>query len=85
MAAARAAPGALAPAPRRRSRRGRRPGVSALEEIQGFLRCPTPAAWIAAAPAQLGVLLVDHANCEKKAAATALSLIHRYPDDFRLL
>ena len=36
--------------------------------------------WVAAAadPANLAVLLVDHANCEKKAASTALNLIYRY-------
>ena len=30
-------------------------------------------------------MLVDHANCEKKAASTALSLINRYTDNFELL
>ena len=30
---------------------------------------------------QLGVLLVDHANCEKKAASTALGLMFAYADD----
>jgi tRNA 2-(methylsulfanyl)-N6-isopentenyladenosine37 hydroxylase len=37
-------------------------------------------AWVKAAsrPAVLPVLLVDHANCEKKAAATALSMLFRY-------
>ena len=30
--------------------------------------------------ASLEVLLLDHAHCEKKAATTAISLIHRYPD-----
>jgi tRNA 2-(methylsulfanyl)-N6-isopentenyladenosine37 hydroxylase len=29
-------------------------------------------------------LLVDHANCEKKAASTALALIFAYPDDRKL-
>jgi tRNA-(ms[2]io[6]A)-hydroxylase len=29
-------------------------------------------------------LLVDHANCEKKAASTALSLLFAYPDDSKL-
>lgn len=31
------------------------------------------------------VMLVDHANCEKKAASTALNLIYRYTDNFELL
>ena len=30
-------------------------------------------------------LLIDHANCEKKAAATALALMHRYTDNPALL
>jgi tRNA-(ms[2]io[6]A)-hydroxylase len=30
-------------------------------------------------------MLIDHANCEKKAASTALNLIYRYTDDFDLL
>jgi len=44
-----------------------------------FLDCPTPPAWIAAVGANLPTLLIDHANCERKAALTALGLIHRYP------
>jgi len=43
-----------------------------------FLGAATPAAWIDAALANLPVLLVDHANCEKKAAASAISLMNRY-------
>jgi tRNA-(ms[2]io[6]A)-hydroxylase len=31
------------------------------------------------------LLLVDHANCEKKAAGTALNLMFRYLDNFELL
>jgi tRNA-(ms[2]io[6]A)-hydroxylase len=51
-----------------------------LEPLLDFLPCCTPQAWIDAAadPANLPVLLVDHANCEKKAASTALHLMHRY-------
>ena len=29
--------------------------------------------------------MIDHANCEKKAAATAMSLMHRYTDNTTLL
>ena len=56
-------------------------------DIDAFLPCATPDAWVAAAlcPHQLATLLIDHANCEKKAAATALSLIHRYTDSGALL
>lgn len=56
-----------------------------LDDIHAFLPCPTPEAWIGAALAQLPLLLIDHANCEKKAASTALGLIHRYTDDFGML
>ena len=50
-----------------------------------FLRCPTPEAWLDAAESNLETLLIDHANCEKKAAGTALSLMYRYIDQERLL
>ena len=55
--------------------------------IQAFLPCRTPDAWVAAAlqPDQEPTLLIDHANCEKKAAATALTLMHRYTDNPVLL
>ena len=36
------------------------------------------------APTPQRELLVDHANCEKKAASTALSLIFTYADDLQL-
>jgi tRNA-(ms[2]io[6]A)-hydroxylase len=49
-----------------------------LPEIEAFLLCPTPDSWIAQALAQQEVLLIDHANCEKKAAATAVNLLFRY-------
>jgi tRNA-(ms[2]io[6]A)-hydroxylase len=51
-------------------------------EIREFLGAPTPRAWLeaAAVPEVLPMLLVDHANCEKKAASTALSLMFRYED-----
>ena len=58
-----------------------------LDAVRGFLPCETPAAWLDTAvhPDYEAVLLIDHANCEKKAAATALSLMHRYTDDPVLL
>lgn len=45
------------------------------------LAAPTPRAWFDAARESLGVLLVDHANCEKKAASTALGLMFAYAED----
>lgn len=47
--------------------------------IRSFLGTPTPEAWIRAAVDRLPELLTDHANCELKAASTALGLIYRYP------
>ncbi|HLS97225.1 MAG: tRNA isopentenyl-2-thiomethyl-A-37 hydroxylase MiaE [Porticoccaceae bacterium] len=58
---------------------------SALDEILAFLPCATPDAWLAAALDNQPLLLIDHANCEKKAASTALSLMYRYVDDLELL
>lgn len=47
----------------------------------GILKAATPPAWVTAAVADLPTLLVDHANCEKKAASTAMALIFAYPED----
>ena len=51
-----------------------------MNEVNDFLYCSTPQAWIDAVLADLPTLLIDHANCEKKAASTALNLIFRYVD-----
>lgn len=49
-----------------------------------FLQAATPAAWSKAAVRDWRLLLVDHANCEKKAASTALALMFAYPEDSAL-
>jgi tRNA-(ms[2]io[6]A)-hydroxylase len=49
-----------------------------------ILRAPTPETWVATAVARWRELLVDHANCEKKAASTALALMFAYPEDHAL-
>ena len=46
---------------------------------ESILSSPTPTAWIERAKDSLELLLIDHAHCEKKAATTAISLIHKYP------
>ena len=46
--------------------------------IQSFLLCSTPAAWLDWALQNPDILLVDHTNCEKKAASTALQMLYRY-------
>ena len=52
--------------------------MSLIPEIDAFLGCRTPDAWIEAALADQETLLIDHKNCEFKAASTALSLIAKY-------
>jgi len=48
--------------------------------IRDFLGCSTPQAWIDEAIKDIPLLLQDHANCEKKAASTAMNLLFRYND-----
>ena len=59
--------------------------MTALKEIEKFLPCKTPQRWLENAVENPELLLIDHANCEKKAASTALNLIYRYVDNFDLL
>ena len=47
---------------------------------QVALRSRTDRRWLPGALAQLDLVLVDHAHCEKKAAANALSLLQAYPE-----
>ena len=54
-------------------------------DARTLLGCATPESWYFAAAANLRTLLIDHANCEKKAAGTALSLLYRYVDKPDLL
>lgn len=56
-----------------------------LSAIRAFLPCATPSEWVEGAVQDLETLLVDHANCEKKAASTALNLMYRYVEHPRLL
>jgi len=61
--------------------------MTPLEEINAFLPCPTPDAWVQAALREENqpILLIDHAHCEKKAASTAMSLMFRYVERTDLL
>jgi tRNA-(ms[2]io[6]A)-hydroxylase len=45
------------------------------------LKVSTDAGWAPAAMRDAGAILVDHAHCELKAAANALSLVARHPGD----
>ena len=49
-------------------------------QVLEFLPCRTPQRWFEQAPEHVHTLLIDHANCEKKAAGNALSLMYRYVD-----
>jgi len=61
--------------------------TTGLAGIQQFLYCETPDTWIATAvkSENQGLLLLDHANCEKKAASTAINLMYRYVGDFEMM
>lgn len=56
-----------------------------MAEIHDFLGCETPDAWISAALKQQDILLIDHANCEKKAASTAMNLLYKHVEREDLL
>ncbi|MFW2046298.1 tRNA-(ms[2]io[6]A)-hydroxylase [Acinetobacter variabilis] len=49
-----------------------------MKPVIGFLGCKTPKAWLDEALQNLEILMQDHANCEKKAASTAMNLMFRY-------
>lgn len=59
--------------------------ASALKELEQFLPCPTPQAWLEWALQNQQLLLVDHANCEKKAASNAMTLMYRHVGHAALL
>lgn len=59
--------------------------ATARNSIHDFLAGPTPAAWLEWALSEQTKLLWDHGNCEKKAAASALSLMVHYPQHQRLV
>ena len=45
----------------------------------------TPRAWIAVVMADFDAFLADHANCERKASALAMSMVVKYPDRTRVI
>ncbi|MEQ1303276.1 tRNA-(ms[2]io[6]A)-hydroxylase [Acinetobacter radioresistens] len=49
-----------------------------MQPVKAFLGCETPKAWLDEALNNLELLMQDHANCEKKAAGTAMNLMFRY-------
>ncbi len=46
---------------------------------------PTPPEWIEAVVNDFDAFLLDHANCERKASATAMSLVAKYPNRIEIL
>lgn len=55
-------------------------GVEVPQHISAFLAADTPQEWLHEASQRLPELLLDHANCELKAASTALAFLYRYPE-----
>lgn len=49
------------------------------------LAVPTSAAWLEAVLGDFDAFLLDHAACERKASATGMSFVVRYPDRRELL
>lgn len=49
------------------------------------LRFKTPQAWVDTVLADFDAFLLDHASCEKKASAMAMTLISHYPDRSELV
>ena len=54
------------------------------ENVASFLSTETPEEWLQSAVERLPEMLLDHANCELKAASTALGFLYRYPDRTKL-
>jgi len=50
------------------------------KNISAFLDTATPKEWLNEAVDRIPEMLLDHANCELKAASTALGFLYRYPD-----
>ena len=51
---------------------------AAMQQLEEFLPCATPSAWLDWALQNQRLLLIDHANCEKKAASNAMTLMYRH-------
>lgn len=49
-----------------------------ISHLLDFLPCATPEAWLKRAAENIPLIMIDHANCEKKAAATAMHIMFKY-------
>lgn len=56
------------------------PDYTVADAARRFLRAATDSSWIEAVLAGFDDFLIDHAACERKASAMAVSLICHYPD-----
>lgn len=56
-----------------------------LQTLNEFLQIKTPKLWLDHAAQQIPLLLVDHAHCERKAAATAINFMSKYPERKELI
>ena len=56
-----------------------------IKPVMDFLKGETPSVWYETASTNIPRLLIDHANCEKKAASAALGLMYRYIEHNDLL
>ncbi len=51
-----------------------------MDDLEYELRVKTAPEWVAVAKADFNAFLKDHAACERKAAALAMSMVQHYPD-----
>ncbi|QEY51509.1 tRNA-(ms[2]io[6]A)-hydroxylase [Legionella longbeachae] len=56
-----------------------------LQSVNDFLQVKTPPEWLEYAAKHVPLLLIDHAHCERKAAATAINFISKYPEKKELV
>jgi len=56
-----------------------------LSDIHSFLGSATPPAWVEAALQNQDLLLLDHKNCEYKAASNAINLMAKYQESEALI
>ncbi len=59
--------------------------MASYDEAMLDLRVPTPNAWLDVVFADFDAFLLDHAACERKASATGMSFVTRYPDRTELV
>lgn len=56
-----------------------------LQTLNEFLRVKTPETWLRHAAQNINLLVLDHAHCERKAAAAAINFISKYPEKSELI